>query len=150
MQLARVSVVDVRGRRVYDSLVQPEYPVLDYNTRFSGITPRRLATATRSLRAVQSDLLGFIVADTLLVGHGLENDLRALRLVHSHVVDTSTLFVHARGLPFRHKLSDLVASCLGRRIQTASTGHDSLEDARACMQLLLWRVRQDMGLDAAK
>ena len=31
---------------------------------------------TKNLKEVQNDLMGFINADTILVGHGLENDLR--------------------------------------------------------------------------
>ena len=148
LELARVSVVGLNGKRVYDALVRPERPVVDYNTRFSGITARQLDRATKTLRAVQSDLMGFISADTVLIGHGLENDLRALRLVHDTVVDTSIVFPHYLGLPYRRRLSHLTASCLGWSIQQdgASRGHDSLEDARACMQLLLWRIRRDMRL----
>ena len=46
--------------------------------------------------------MGFINADTVLVGHGLENDLRALQLIHSTVLDTSAVFPHYCGLPFRY------------------------------------------------
>lgn len=148
LELARVSVVGLNGKRVYDALVRPERPVVDYNTRFSGITARQLDRATKTLRAVQSDLMGFISADTVLIGHGLENDLRALRLVHDTVVDTSVVFPHYLGLPYRRRLSHITSSCLGWSIQQdgASRGHDSLEDARACMQLLLYRIRRDMRL----
>lgn len=45
--------------------------------------------------------------DTILIGHALDNDLRALRLVHQRVVDTAALFPHARGLPYRRALRDL-------------------------------------------
>jgi hypothetical protein len=33
-------VVGIDGRPVYDSLIQPENPIIDYNTRFSGLTDR--------------------------------------------------------------------------------------------------------------
>ncbi|XP_037091935.1 putative exonuclease GOR [Pollicipes pollicipes] len=149
LELARVSVVGLNGKRVYDALVKPDRPVVDYNTRFSGITARQLDRATKTLRAVQSDLMGFISADTVLIGHGLENDLRALRLAHDTVVDTSVLFPHYLGLPYRRRLSHLTSSCLSWKIQEggAGRGHDSLEDARACMQLVLWRARRDLQLE---
>ena len=40
LQIARLSVVGIDGRPVYDSLIQPENPIIDYNTRFSGLTER--------------------------------------------------------------------------------------------------------------
>ena len=40
LELIRLSVVGIDGRPAYDSLVQPEHPVVDYNTRFSGLTDR--------------------------------------------------------------------------------------------------------------
>ena len=33
-------MVGIDGRPVYDSLIQPENPIIDYNTRFSGLTER--------------------------------------------------------------------------------------------------------------
>lgn len=143
LELAKITVVAADGRLVYDSLVRPEGAVVDYNTRFSGITARDLSGRRgKQLRDVQNDLMGFINADTILVGHGLENDLRALRLVHGTVVDTAVTFPHYHGLPYRRSLRSLASSLLRRDIQT-SAGHDSCEDARAAMELMLWRVRKD-------
>ncbi|PNF32690.1 hypothetical protein B7P43_G12965 [Cryptotermes secundus] len=108
-ELIRVTVVASDGHLVYDRLVKPESDIIDYNTRFSGITARDLnENDTKSLRDVQNDLMGFINADTILVGHGLENDLRALRIIHGSVVDTSVIFPHSNGLPYRRSLKSLV------------------------------------------
>lgn len=144
LELIKVTVVATDGRLVYDSLVRPENFIIDYNTRFSGITARDLSKrATKSLRDVQNDLMGFINADTILVGHGLENDLRALRIIHGTVIDTSVIFPHYYGLPYRRSLKSLVGCFLKRKIQQDSSGHDSFEDARACIELMLWRIRRD-------
>jgi hypothetical protein len=35
-------------------------------------------------------------------------------------------------------------------LQAASWGHDSYEDARACVELMLWKVRKDLPLFGAK
>ena len=61
--------------------------------------------------------MGFVNAHTILIGHGLENDLRALKLVHTTVIDTSIVFPHYFGLPYRRSLKSLVKSYLKRDIQ---------------------------------
>jgi len=150
LQLTKVTVVGVDGRLVYESLVLPDSQVADYNTRFSGITQKDLESGpTKNLKEVQNDLMGFINADTILVGHGLENDLRALQLVHSVVLDTSAVFPHYCGLPYRRSLRSLVSSYLKREIQS-SWGHDSYEDARACVDLMLWKARRQEQTHASQ
>jgi RNA exonuclease 1 len=98
--------------------VRPENFIIDYNTKFSRITARDLnERATKSLRDVQNDLMGFINTDTILVGHGLENDPRVLSIVHGNVVDTSVIFPHFNGLPYSRSLKSLVSQFLERDIQ---------------------------------
>ena len=80
----------------------------DFISRFSGIHPDEYATsAVLPLESVRRALGRLIGMDTILIGHALDNDLRALRLVHQRVVDTAALFPHARGLPYRRALRDL-------------------------------------------
>ncbi|XP_019881308.2 uncharacterized protein LOC109609123 isoform X2 [Aethina tumida] len=142
LELTKVTVINIEGRLVYDSYVKPDNPIVDYNTRFSGITAKDLKNG-KCLRDVQNDLMGFISAQTILIGHALENDLRALKIVHTRVVDTSTTFPHYHGLPYRRSLKELVSTILKRDIQCSSKGHSSYEDAAACMELILWRVKND-------
>ncbi|XP_046745710.1 secreted protein C [Diprion similis] len=142
LELAKVTVVGIDGKLVYDTLVKPEAEIIDYNTRFSGITAKDLARSPKSLRDVQSDIMGFVNADTVLIGHGLENDLRALRIFHFTCVDTGVAFPHQFGLPFRRSLKSLARALLRRDIQTGH--HDSLEDARTAAELMLWRLRRDL------
>jgi RNA exonuclease 1 len=80
----------------------------DFNTRFSGIRSEEYGTlAVLPLKSARRALAQFVGADTILIGHSLDNDLRALRLVHRRVVDTCALFPHPRGPPFRRALRDL-------------------------------------------
>jgi RNA exonuclease 1 len=147
LELIRVTLVAADGSPVYDTLVMPENCIIDYNTRFSGITETDLREqGTKSLRDVQNDLMQLINADTILVGHGLENDLRALRIIHGTVIDTSVVFPHKQRLPYRRSLKSLVSCLLKKDIQQGSSGHCSYEDASACIELMLWRIRMDFPI----
>lgn len=147
LELAKVTVVAHDGSLVYEKFVQPESEIIDYNTRFSGIKASDFHPTNqqniRSVQQVQRDLVEFIEEDTILIGHGLENDLRALKLIHKRIIDTSIAFPHFSGLPFRRSLKSLTKTVLKRDIQTCQTGHDSYEDSLACVELMLWRVRKD-------
>nr|XP_055061098.1 RNA exonuclease 1 homolog isoform X1 [Misgurnus anguillicaudatus] len=143
LELARVTVVNSRLQVVFDTFVKPDNNVIDYNTRFSGISKEDVEGTSSSLRDVQAVLLSFINADTFLIGHGLENDLAALKIIHSSVIDTSVVFPHRLGLPHKRELNSLTGDYLRRIIQESVEGHDSREDATACMELMLWRVKED-------
>lgn len=41
------------------------------------------------------------------MGHSLDSDLRALKLVHARVVDTAALYPSPRGSPFKQSLKGL-------------------------------------------
>ncbi|XP_075529336.1 uncharacterized protein LOC142560840 [Dermacentor variabilis] len=144
VELTRVTVVGWDLQPVYETLVKPRGKILDYNTRFSGLTEEDMVGVETNLRDVQAALLARFSADTLLLGHSLDSDLRALRLVHGHVVDTAAVFPHRRGLPYKRALRTLMAEHLSKIIQNGVDGHDSQEDAAACMELMLWKVRDDL------
>jgi RNA exonuclease 1 len=172
LELTKVTIIRSDGNLQYESFVRPERDIVDYNTRFSGITEkdlnvgggghnncRRASTASnssssstssngyyrsvKSLQEVQKDILKFIFEDTILIGHSIENDLKALKLIHKTIIDTAIAFPHYYGLPYRRSLKSLTKSFLKRDIQTAENGHCSFEDSRACLELMLWKVRKD-------
>uniref|UniRef100_G1PZN7 Exonuclease domain-containing protein n=1 Tax=Myotis lucifugus TaxID=59463 RepID=G1PZN7_MYOLU len=142
LELTRVSVVDSALRLVYDTFVRPDRDIVDYNTRFSGVTAAHLAHTSTSIRDVQAALLTLFNAHTILIGHSLQSDLLALKLIHGTVLDTSVLFPHRRGLPYKRSLRNLAAHYLGQAIQDRMDGHSSSEDASACMRLVLWKMGQ--------
>jgi len=147
-RIARVSVVDVSGKEVFDEFVKMDdgVEVVDFNSRFSGIRSEEYGTlAVLPLKSVRRALAQFIGADTILIGHSLDNDLRALRLIHRRVVDTAALFPHPRGPPFRRALRDLTKEYLSRSIQQGggSKGHSSVEDSVASLDLVKWFVHNE-------
>ncbi|XP_073333041.1 RNA exonuclease 1 homolog [Pagrus major] len=143
LELTRVTVIDSELKVIYDTFVKPESKVVDYNTRFSGVTEEDLENATISLRDVQAVLLSMFSAESILIGHSLESDLLALKLIHSSVVDTAIVFPHRLGLPYKRALRNLMADHLKRIIQDNVEGHDSSEDASACMELMFWKIKED-------
>lgn len=141
LELVKVSVVDIKKKIMYDTLVKPDNEIVDYNTRFSGITESMLNKTNKNLKDVQNDLMSFITAETILIGHGLENDLKALKILHTTVIDTCVVFPHYLGYPFRNSLKTLARTILNKQIQIRE--HDSIEDAKVVVDLILERVKHD-------
>lgn len=110
LRVARVSVVDGFANHVFDEIVRMDdgVEVLDFNTRFSGITQEMYEErAVLPLSSIRQSLNALIGQDTILIGHALENDLKTLRLVHHRCIDTVFLYPHPRGAPYRRSLRDL-------------------------------------------
>lgn len=126
-RVARVSIVDGSGKEVFDQLVRMDdgvhvmlvlLPFLlflwilnqslrDFNTRFSGITKENYATALLPLASIRETLDTYLDSNTILIGHGLDNDLKTLRILHHKCIDTALLFPHRAGAPYRRALKDL-------------------------------------------
>lgn len=134
--------------------------------RYSGITEAMLKRETRTLRDVQAILMSMFHSKSILVGHSLDSDLKALKLIHSVVVDTSVLFPHKMGPPKKRALKTLCIENLKRIIQEngeylffifvsiinfiyrmkfSEAGHDSAEDAEVCIQLVKFYLRNKIS-----
>lgn len=187
LELIRLTAVGwPEGRELLDVLVKPMGEVLDLNSRFSGVFPEHYATAQpygtftanahdsadgkadatpKPLQVVESPaaaralLFSLLQPDTPLIGHAIDNDLNACRIIHPTIIDTVLLYPHPRGrLPNRMSLKTLARKFLDRDIQTGGErGHDSKEDAIATGDLVRvkasetwkelkrkgWRIEQD-------
>ncbi|KAK4540826.1 hypothetical protein LTR36_008903 [Oleoguttula mirabilis] len=136
--LTRISVVDWDGNTVMDELVKPANSITDYLTPYSGMTAAMLENVTTTLADIQKKLLSILTPQTILIGHSLNSDLNALQLTHPFIIDTAFLYPHPRGPPLKSSLKWLAQKYLSREIQKGhgSTGHDSIEDAKACLDLV--------------
>ena len=111
---------------------------------YSGIKEKDLAYCTTTIRDVQIFLTELFTKNSILLGHGLDGDLVSLKLVHNRIVDTSVVFPHKRGLPYKRALKTLMYEHLKIVIQeggTTDVGHDSTEDAISCLKLMKWKTR---------
>lgn len=92
-------------------------PIEILSLSYSGITEDLLSNVTTNLRDVQAVLLSMFHSKTILLGHSLESDLKALKLLHSVVVDTSVLYPHKMGPPKKRALKTLCIENLKKIIQ---------------------------------
>ncbi|KAK6203225.1 uncharacterized protein RJT21DRAFT_119371 [Scheffersomyces amazonensis] len=140
-ELLRVTALDFfTGEEVLDILTQVDGEVIDLNTKWSGV------------EAIPPDALDFndmliklgeiMDKDTILIGHGLENDMNALRLIHNKVIDTAILYPrHSNTKRFKYSLKDLAFKYLSRNIQIGE--HDSGEDSLAAIDIVKYFVHLD-------
>lgn len=151
VELIRVTVVDWdTGATVLDRTVFPYGDVIDLNTRFSGVSSLDEGVSlngthypTISFKQAREALFEYISAQTILVGHGLENDLNALRLLHTRLVDTAIRYPTLNEKR-KHSLKSLAHTYLGRTIQTGE--HDSAEDALAAIDIVKANIKKRLPL----
>ncbi|GAU89785.1 hypothetical protein RvY_02296 [Ramazzottius varieornatus] len=153
MELARVTIVDRHLHCIYETLVRPKQRIVDCNTRFSGLKIEMFSKETqgnakntiKTIEEVHKDLVGGIInEETILMGHSLESDLLSMKLIHRNIIDTSVVFPHRQGPPYKRALRNLMREYLSKIIQEDASGHDSREDAAACMELMIYKIRSDV------
>ncbi|PFH47268.1 hypothetical protein AMATHDRAFT_152547 [Amanita thiersii Skay4041] len=170
-ELARVCIIDYYTQNVvYDQMVKPSKPVVDYLTRWSGITAESLEHVTTTLAEVQADVLNLLsppppnpnpfaprpqpsapYLTPVLLGHSLESDLKALKMSHPYCIDTALMYHHPRGRPLKPGLAWLTRKWCGREIQNRGEGgHDPQEDALACIELLKKKLEMGPGFGEFK
>jgi DNA polymerase III epsilon subunit-like protein len=163
-ELAQLCVVDVlTGDVLIDKLVRPQERVMNWRTRYSGVTYPLILEAGRTGRLLdgwkeaQAELLSYIDSDTILIGHDMHNDLHIMRLAHARVIDTTMQTAEAVWGDVNKfgriwGLKDLAKTLLGLNIQVGKRGHDCIEDTLATREIALWCVRcpQELGAWATR
>ncbi|KUM60275.1 hypothetical protein ACN42_g6845 [Penicillium freii] len=155
-ELAFLSAIDfLTGEVLIDNYVQPKSRVVNWDSRFSGVTPSAMNKAVKKGTALfgwegaRSKLWEFMDSETVLVGHSLNNDLDVLGIIHWNVVDSSIITseavfytVHA-GEPLNRtwSLKTLTNELVNYDIQVGKQGHSALEDAHATRDIVIWCLR---------
>ncbi|GAU99145.1 hypothetical protein RvY_10187 [Ramazzottius varieornatus] len=141
-ELTRISIVNETLQVVYDTYVKPFNPVLNYLTKYSGITKAILDPVKTRLHDVQEAIRKLLPPDAILCGQSLNGDLHALEMIHPYVIDTSVIYNLTGSPRAKTALKTLSMVFLGKKIQGADKrGHDSVEDSRTTMELVLLKLR---------
>lgn len=143
-EVTRISMVDEDYQVLLDTYVKPKTPIKDYLTRYSGVTKEILDPITVQLEDIRKILRKKIPRNAILCGQSLNNDLKALKMFHPYVIDTSVIFNNSGTRCVKVGLKNLTMQYLGEDIQGSKTGHCSVEDATATMKLV--RLKLESGL----
>lgn len=136
-ELTRIAVIDENLETVYHTLVKPHSKIVNYLTKFSGITQPMLKDVETRLSDVQKHLQTILPSDAILCGQSLNNDLHALQMIHPYVIDTSIIFNSCGIRGKKDSLKHLTYTHLNKLIQTDKKGgHHPIEDAVATMKLV--------------
>ncbi|KAI3897123.1 hypothetical protein MKX03_025985 [Papaver bracteatum] len=124
-----------------NELVKLDKPVMDYRTQIHGITAKDLERATCSLEDIQKSMKKLLSDGVVLIGHSLDKDLKALKVDHSRVIDTSLIFKYPEGHTHkRPSLNHLCKTVLGYDLRESGAPHNCLADAQAAMKLVLAKL----------
>lgn len=136
-EVGRVSILDHNGTILYDKFVKSDYPVVDYCTEYSGLTEELLKEGITN-EEMKEEICNIIGRDTVILGHGLDNDLAALEMHHDLIIDTSYIFINTESR--RVSLKQLAKKYLHLDVHKAA--HSSVEDARLCLELISLKIQQ--------
>lgn len=138
-ELTKVSAIDFKTMRpILNNLVVPEGKmIIDLNSDVSGVNsvPSTKDKGTLTFDEVMVKLAQLTDKDTIVIGHGLENDLNVLRLIYPRIVDTAILFSENQIDPMRKDpLKKLSWKYLSKNVQLDE--HDPLEDAELPVKIV--------------
>ena len=81
--LARVCIINFDYEVLLDTYVKVNEPVTDYRTFVSGIQPKDIQSDSSAMDfETCRNIVSRLMRNKILVGHGLENDLSALKIKH--------------------------------------------------------------------
>lgn len=140
--LVKICVVDQDLEVKLHEFVNPHKAVADYRTQITGVSAEDLDGITCSLADIQKKLKKLLSHGAILVGHSLSNDLKALKVDHARVIDTSFVFkLGDEPTKRRPSLNDLCKFVLGYELRKKGAPHNCVDDACAAMKLALAKIK---------
>ncbi|KAH7007583.1 ribonuclease H-like domain-containing protein [Ilyonectria destructans] len=149
-EIVSICVVDFFTKEILvNSLVKPGEFIIQWRSDIHGVTPATMSIAVArqqaldGWKAAREELWKHANEHTVLVGQSLHNDLKALRVVHTKIVDTAIVSAEAafgRGERAGRKwgLEVLCKELLNLRIRLGSGVHNDMEDTMAAREVALW------------
>ena len=136
-EMVRLTIVDFfTNKTVFDEVIDPFGDILDLNTLFSGIHEEDMKKAITYQDAMDRILTPTLInKNSILLGHGLENDLNVMRIIHYKIIDIAILYSTGR---YKSSLKNLTFETLSEKIQTGE--HDSSQDAIATMNVIKKKI----------
>ncbi|KAL7492810.1 hypothetical protein ACHAWT_001817 [Skeletonema menzelii] len=145
--VARVTLCNWAEEVILDTFVKVPVEVTDYRTFVSGIEAKDLeGEKAMPLKDVQ-EMVQKTLHGKILIGHALENDLKALQITHPwHDTRDSAIYPpfmqevpdledSSKSSLRPRKLKELVKDRLGNDIQELGKAHDPVEDALSALRL---------------
>ncbi|GME68635.1 unnamed protein product [[Candida] boidinii] len=137
-ELIKLSVVDfMTEKTLIDRIIKPYGEVIDLNSHVSGIDS--IPEDAMSYDHAMKFLYKITDENTIIVGHGLENDLNVLRIIYPNIIDTAILFSESFNPMYKDPLKKLAWKYLSKNIQAGQ--HDSLEDAVIPIQIVKKKLK---------
>ena len=142
--LIRLSVVNGLNPKevLLDKLVAPSAPISESRAYIHGITEDQLSGISYSLRQAQADFLRIVSDHTIIVGHSVHNDLKALKMSHDNCIDTSYLYEVENEPGAAPSMRDVCEHILGTKLKDI---HDSVEDAQGALKAALFLLVQGVA-----
>lgn len=140
--LLSVSLVDEKGTLLYHTLVKPKAKIIDYRSELTGITEEEMKEVKVSRAEASRRVRSFLKEGAVLIGHSLNHDLQALRIDYRPVIDTSLIFRY-EGLSMALPSLEVLSSRLLHRQLRTDKKHNSTDDAKATIELVLLELERD-------
>ena len=133
--LCRLSIVNAvdPDEVLIDTLVKPNWPVVNHRSWVNGINQEHLETVQFTLRHAQAFMMALCSEETVIIGHAVHNDLVALKMEHHCIVDSAMLFSVKDEPEATCSLKDLAMAVLKQEMPDV---HDSVNDARVAYKCL--------------
>lgn len=145
-ELARLSATDENGKMILDQLFRPKGGIKDLRYQYSGITEEMIKSTDIPTTEAVNILSQIASANTIIVGHSLENDLKIMKLLHKNCIDTAVVYNADSRPPSKPPLANLYAKYIKKPFRTGAT-HDPAEDAMAAMVLAKYALQNPVATE---